>query len=102
RPGRARAGRPRCPGRAVVPRLRRTHRHSAGGGAQALEDGQPMSAANAPLRCERLVVGYAGRPLLPPCDLEIGRGRLTMVLGRNGSGKSTLFRTLLVILSPLF
>jgi zinc transport system ATP-binding protein len=54
-----------------------------------------------PLRCERLVVGHAGQPLLPPCDLEIQRGKLTMVLGRNGSGKTTFVRTVLGLLPPI-
>jgi hypothetical protein len=33
-----------------------------------------MSTESVPLRCERLVVGYAGQALLPACDLEIQRG----------------------------
>jgi zinc transport system ATP-binding protein len=60
-----------------------------------------VSAEVAPLRCERLVVGHAGRALLPPCDLEIRRGKLTMVLGRNGAGKSTFFRTVLGLMPPV-
>jgi len=42
-----------------------------------------------------LLVGYAGRPLLPPIDLDVRCGEFLAVVGRNGSGKTTLFRTLL-------
>jgi zinc transport system ATP-binding protein len=47
------------------------------------------------LRCDRLVIGHRGRPLLPPIDLAIRPGTLLAVLGRNGSGKSTFFKTML-------
>ncbi len=53
------------------------------------------------IRCERLVVGHAGKPLLPSCDLEIRRGTLLMVVGRNGSGKSTFVRTVLGLMPPV-
>lgn len=60
-----------------------------------------MGAGDELLRCERLVVGHRGRPLLPPCDAAIRRGALTVVVGRNGSGKSTFFRTVLGLLPPV-
>ena len=41
------------------------------------------------LRCEELVVGYDGRPLLPPISLTIEAGSFWAVIGRNGSGKTT-------------
>jgi zinc transport system ATP-binding protein len=53
------------------------------------------------LRCERLVIGYGGRALLPACDLTLRPGTLVLVLGRNGSGKSTFFRTVLGLLPPV-
>src|SRR5690349_20359447 len=50
---------------------------------------------------KRLEVGYRGRALLPPIDLEIARGKLLLVLGRNGSGKTTFVRTLLGLTPPV-
>jgi zinc transport system ATP-binding protein len=47
------------------------------------------------LRCEGLQVGYGGRALLPPVDLEVRSGEFWAVVGRNGSGKTTFFKTLL-------
>ncbi|MCB9762154.1 MAG: ATP-binding cassette domain-containing protein [Alphaproteobacteria bacterium] len=50
------------------------------------------------LRCEKLEVGYGGKAILPPVDLELRAGEFWAVIGRNGSGKSTWFRTLLGLL----
>ena len=47
------------------------------------------------LRCQGLIIGYRGRPLLPPIDLTIRRGTMLAVVGRNGSGKSTWLKTAL-------
>jgi zinc transport system ATP-binding protein len=53
------------------------------------------------LSCEELVIGFGGKPLLPPIRLEVRRGNFVAVIGRNGSGKSTWFKTLLGLQPPV-
>lgn len=53
------------------------------------------------LRCEGLVVGHAGRAVLPPIDLVVPPATLWAVVGRNGAGKTTWMRTVLGLLPPL-
>jgi zinc transport system ATP-binding protein len=50
------------------------------------------------IRCERLVVGFGRRALLPAFDLAIEPGEVLLVVGHNGAGKTTLVRTLLGLL----
>ena len=53
------------------------------------------------LDCEKLVVGWQGRALLPPIELSLRRGRFMAVVGRNGSGKTTWLKTLLGETAPV-
>lgn len=48
-----------------------------------------------------LVVGYGGRPLLPPATFALRREELWALVGRNGGGKTTLLRTLLGLLPKI-
>ena len=59
------------------------------------------AAGEALLRCEDLVVGHDGKPLLPPISLTIEAGSFWAVIGRNGSGKTTWFKTLLGLQPPV-
>lgn len=58
-------------------------------------------ASDVLLCCEDLVVGYQGKAVLPPINLQLRRGTFLAVIGRNGSGKSTWFKTLLGLLEPV-
>lgn len=58
--------------------------------------------AAAPLvRVRDLIIGHAGKALLPPVTIDLLPGTVTAVLGRNGAGKSTLLKTLLGALPPV-
>ncbi|HEX8697665.1 MAG TPA: metal ABC transporter ATP-binding protein [Myxococcaceae bacterium] len=59
------------------------------------------SGAELLLSCEELVIGFGGKPLLPPIGLQVRRGDFVAVIGRNGSGKSTWFKTLLGLQPPV-
>jgi len=60
------------------------------------------SAAPDPLiRLRGASLGYGGRPLLPPIDLELRRGEFLALVGPNGSGKTTVLRALLGLIRPI-
>lgn len=61
-----------------------------------------MSGTHRPLLSTRdLVVGYGGRPALPPINLQLAPAEIVLLLGPNGGGKSTLLRTLAGLQSPV-
>lgn len=61
-----------------------------------------MSTATKPVvKTSDLLVGYHGRALLPPLNLEVHPGQFWAFLGSNGSGKSTIVKSLLGLLKHL-
>ena len=55
----------------------------------------------AQLTCQRLCVGYDGRPVLQDLDFEVFAGDYLCIVGENGSGKSTLMKTILGLQTPI-
>ena len=60
-----------------------------------------MTGGAALITAHGLHVGYGGRAILPPLDLEVTAGQAWALIGRNGSGKTTTMRTLLGLLTPV-
>lgn len=48
-----------------------------------------------------LGIGYGGKRLFAPFDLDIPQGSLNVVIGANGTGKSTLLQTVSGLLRPI-
>ncbi len=53
-----------------------------------------VDGADPAIRLCDVELGYGGRRVVGPVDLDIPRGRMTVVIGANGCGKSTLLRGL--------
>ena len=53
-----------------------------------------VDGADPAIRLRDVELGYGGRRVVGPVDLDIPRGRMTVVIGANGCGKSTLLRGL--------
>lgn len=41
---------------------------------------------------KQLKIGYNGNIIVPSCDIEIKKGKITSIIGSNGCGKSTLLK----------
>jgi manganese transport system ATP-binding protein len=52
------------------------------------------------IQVEDVVVRYGEVPALDGASLNIGRGRVTGLIGMNGSGKSTLFKAIMGMVRP--
>ena len=48
-----------------------------------------------------LEIGHDGQAILPPIDVEFGRGAFWAIVGPNGAGKSTFVRTVLGLDRPV-
>lgn len=68
---------------------------------QSAQRPQSASSPSVVVRTRALTVGYRGRVLRGPLDVEIRSGEFWAVVGRNGSGKSTWVRTLIGLLPPI-
>ena len=55
----------------------------------------------AQLTCERLWLGYEGKPVIEDLSFSVEPGEYLCVIGENGSGKTTLMRTILGLQKPL-
>ena len=55
----------------------------------------------AQLTCQKLCVGYDGRPVLQGLNFEVFAGDYLCIVGENGSGKSTLMKTILGLQTPI-
>ena len=55
----------------------------------------------AQLTCQKLCVGYDGKPVLQDLDFEVFAGDYLCIVGENGSGKSTLMKTILGLQMPI-
>jgi zinc transport system ATP-binding protein len=53
------------------------------------------------LDCNKLTIGYEGKPLLSDLSFSVNPGNILCILGDNGSGKTTLMKTLLGLKSPM-
>ncbi len=65
-----------------------------------MSDRRPASDAGPLLSVESLGWHAAGKRILGPLDLAVGRGESLAVVGPNGAGKTTLLRLLAGVLSP--
>lgn len=55
----------------------------------------------AQLTCQKLCVGYDGKPVPQDLDFEVFAGDYLCIVGENGSGKSTLMKTILGLQTPI-
>jgi iron complex transport system ATP-binding protein len=52
------------------------------------------------LEAKQLTLSYGEEPIIQDLDLQIPKGKITVLIGSNGSGKSTLLRSMARLLKP--
>lgn len=52
------------------------------------------------METKKLTLSYGGEEIISALDLEIPKGKITVLIGRNGCGKSTLLRSMARLLKP--
>jgi zinc transport system ATP-binding protein len=72
-----------------------------GRGQDGGQDGGPDGGQDPLVATHALEVGFEGRAILPPIDVQVGRGSFWAIVGPNGAGKSTFVRTLLGLDRPV-
>ncbi len=53
------------------------------------------------VECKKLCIGYQGRNLTEPFDLDLKENNWYGIIGANGTGKTTFFKTILGCIKPI-
>lgn len=59
-----------------------------------------MNEKNETIKLVDLSIGYEDTIIIPSMNLEIPRGKISMIIGANGCGKSTLLKSIARIIKP--
>ena len=51
------------------------------------------------LSCTNMTGGYGGEDILHDCNIEVDRGKISVIVGPNGAGKSTAMKAMLGMIS---
>ena len=51
------------------------------------------------LSCTNMTGGYGGEDILHDCNIEVDKGRISVIVGPNGAGKSTAMKAMLGMIS---
>ena len=51
------------------------------------------------LSCTNMTGGYGGEDILHDCNIEVDKGKISVIVGPNGAGKSTAMKAMLGMIS---